>query len=161
MDLGAKEIVLVVVGFVLAWVPQWFDRRRRIVAHWGALRAEALLCTDCANALLMDNVMAPLYRLPTVAFEKAFPVLLVEGELAEEHVLALNRFFSQAQDINRGLENATRLAHAGDEAKLQQEYERLLLKASVLVKGPDGQGGLSADAFALVNAKLQHSRLLR
>jgi hypothetical protein len=161
MDLGVKEIVLIVLGFVLAWVPQWFDRRRRIVTHWGALRAEALLCSECANALLTDGVMAPLYRLPTIAFERAFPVLLVEGELSEEQVLALNRFFAQAQDINRGLENATRLAQADDEAKLKQEYERLLLKAGVLAKGSDGQGGLSVDAFALVNAKLQHSRLLR
>ena len=161
MDLGAKEVVLVLVGFVLAWVPQWFDRRRRIVAHLGALRAEALLCTEHANALLMDGVAAPLYRLPTIAFEKAFPVLLVEGELTEEEVLALSRFFAQAQDINRGLDNATRLAHAGDDAMLKQEYQRLLLKAGDLVKGPDGQGGLSLDAFALVNKKLQHSRLRR
>lgn len=161
MDLGLKELVFVVVGFVLAWVPQWFDRRRRIVAHWGALRAEALLCTECANALLTDRVMAPLYRFPTTAFEKAFPVLLVEGEVTEEQVLVLNRFFSQAHDINRGLENSTRLAQAGDDANLRQECDRLLLKASVLVKGPDGRGGLSIDVFALVDEKLRHSRFLR
>ncbi|WP_298827071.1 hypothetical protein [uncultured Piscinibacter sp.] len=161
MDLGAKEILLVIVGFVLAWVPQWFDRRRRIVAHGGALRAEAFLCTDCANALLTDGMMAPLYRLPTIAFEKAFPVLLVEGELTEEQVLAPNRFFNQAQDINRGLENATHLAQAGDDERPQDEYKRLLLKASTLVNGPNGRGGLSVDAFTLVNEKLRHSRILR
>jgi hypothetical protein len=161
MDLGVKEIVLIVMGFALAWIPQWFDRHRRIVAHWGALRAEATLCTEYANTLLRDGVMAPLYRLPTIAFEKAFPILLVEGELTEEQVLTLNRFFSQAQDINRGLENATRLAHAGDDARLQQEYGRLLLKANVLAINPDGQGDLSVDVFALINERLRHSRLLR
>jgi hypothetical protein len=161
MDFGAKEVILVLVGFILAWVPQWADRRRRILAHWAALRAEVLLCAECTNALLQDHVAAPLYRLPTLAYEKAFPLLLVEGELSELQVLALSRFFAQVQDINRGLENATRLAQASDDAKLQKEYERLLLKATTLVGGPDGGGGLSADAFALVNEKLQKSSLLR
>jgi len=161
VDIGAKELILVVLGFVLAWVPQWFDRRRRIVAHWGALRAEALLCAEAAHSLLTDDVLAPLYRLPTIAFEKSFPLLLVEGELSEQEVLSISRFFSQAQDINRGLDNATTLAQADAVEKLKQEYQRLLLKATALVTGPDGKGGLSLHAFALINGKLKQPRLSR
>jgi hypothetical protein len=161
MDLGAKEVILILVGFVLAWVPQWADRRRRIVAHWAAMRAETLLCTERANSLLQDKVLAPLYRLPTIAFEKAFPLLLVEGELSETEVLALSRFFAQVQDINRGLENATRLAQANDKDKLKEEYERLMLKASTLVGGTGNRGGLSSDAFSLLDEKTRKSSLLR
>lgn len=161
MDIGAKEIILVLLGFALAWVPQWFDRRRRIVAHWAALRAEAMLCVERAHTYLKDNVMAPLYRLPTTAFEKAFPVLIVEGEMTEDQLLTLTRFFSQAQDINRGLDYATAMAHKGENEKLILEYDRLLLKATVLVGGPDGNEGLAKDAYVLLNAKLSQSRLLR
>lgn len=152
---------MVLLGFALAWVPQWFDRRRKIVAHWAALRAEAMLCVERAHAFLNHNVMAPLYRLPTTAYEKAFPVLLIEGEMTERQLLALARFFSQAQDINRGLDYATAMAHAGEGEKLDREYSRLLAKVTELVGGPDGNGGLSKDAFELVSAKLSRSRLLR
>jgi hypothetical protein len=161
MDIGAKEIVLVLLGFILAWAPQWFDRRRRIVAHWAALRAEALLCAEAARNFLADGVLAPLYRLPTIAFEKSFPLLLVEGELSEPDILSVTRFFALAQDINRGLDNATKLAQAGETEKLQAEYQRLVLKATTLVEGSDGKGGLSLGAFALINGKLKYSRLLR
>lgn len=161
MDIGAKEIVLVLLGFILAWVPQWFDRRRRIVAHWGALRAEAQLCAEAARNLLADRVLAPLYRLPTNAFEKSFPLLLVEGELSESETLSITRFFSVAQDINRGLDNATKLAQSNDTENLQSEYQRLLLKATSLIEGSDGKGGLSCDAFTLIEGKLKNSMLLR
>lgn len=160
MDVGAKEIVMVLLGFVLAWAPHWFDRRRKIVAHWAALRAEATLCVEKAHILINDNKMAPLYRLPTVAFEKAFPILLVEGELVEIEVEYLTRFFSQAQDINRGLDYATAMRHAADHQKLTQEYSRLVAKASELV-GKSGDGGLSKEAFEIFDKKLQMWRLLR
>jgi hypothetical protein len=157
----SEEIVLVLLGFILGWIPQWFDRSRRIKSHWGALRAEALLCKNSAHALLMDGVMAPLYRLPTVAFESAFPILLIEGELPEEEVLIINRFFAQVQDINRGLDNATAMNQVGKESKLKEEYNRLLLKAKALVEGSNGTGGLSRDTFELINKKLECSRFKR
>ncbi len=161
MDLGAKDIIMVLLGFTLAWLPQWFDRRRKIVAHWAALRAEAMLCVERAHTLLSDKVMAPLYRLPTTAYEKAFPILLIEGEMTEEQLLALSRFFSQAQDINRGLDHATAMAHADDSEKLKREYSRLLVKATEIVGGADGNGLLSKNLFDLVNTKLEQSPISR
>jgi hypothetical protein len=66
-----------------------------------------------------------------------------------------------AQDINRGLDNATKLAQADETVKLQAAYQRLVLKATTLVEGSDGKGGLSLGAFALINGKLNYSRLRR
>lgn len=161
MDIWAKEIAMLLFGFALAWVPQWFDRQRRIVTHWAALRAEAMLCVERAHTYLKDNVSAPLYRLPTTAYEKAFPILLIEGDMAEDQLLTLTRFFSQAQDINRGLDYATAMAHKSENEKLSLEYNRLRLKITGLVGDADGNGGLSKDAFELLNSKLMQSRLLR
>ncbi len=59
MDIGVEEIVLVLVGFLLAQVPLWADPRRRMRSHWAALRAEILLCRDHAKTLLHDGYMAP------------------------------------------------------------------------------------------------------
>jgi len=152
---------MVLLGFALAWVPQWFDRRRKIVAHWAALRAEATLCVEKAHTFLNDNVMAPLYRLPTTAYEKAFPILLIEGEMTESQLLSLTRFFSQAQDINRGLDYAAAMVHAGENGKLNIEYNRLVLKVTGLVGSEGGNGGLAKEALALVDAKLDQSPLRR
>lgn len=157
MDIGAKEIILVMLGFFLSFVPQWFDRRRKIKTHWAALRAEANLCNEKAIEYMKVGVMAPLYRLPTIAFEKSFPVLLIEGELSEEESLSINRYFAQAQDINRGLDNATAMAHADQPKKLEVEYQRNFIKATELTIGTDEDGGLSKPAFEIIKAKLGRS----
>ena len=155
MDIGAKEIILVLLGFSLSWAPLWFDRRRKIRTHWAAIRAEIILCVEKALVLSGAGIMAPLYRLPIIAFETSFPVLLVEGEVSEAECLSIGRFFSQVHDINRGLDNATAMAHADQSEKLKKEYLRNLSKAVELAKGADGAGGLSKSAFNIVNAKLE------
>ncbi len=154
MDIGAKEVILVLVGFCLSWAPQWFDRRRRIRAHWAALRAEAVLCVEKGNILRNDGIAAPLYRFPTLAFERALPVLLADGELAEEESLNLSRYLSQVQDMNRGLDNATAMHQASDSTKLDQEYRRNLAKATELVKGANDDGGLAQSAINVINGRL-------
>ena len=73
------SVGLVVLGFGLGRLPPWLDRRRRVRSHWQALRGELLLSTERVNTFLDDNVKAPLYRLPTRAFDAALKALLSEG----------------------------------------------------------------------------------
>jgi hypothetical protein len=157
-DFPVKEIALVLLGFVLAWAPQWLDRRRKLNAHWAALRAEATRCVELANILRTDGVSAPLYRLPTMAYEKSFPILLADGDVSEAELGSLSGFFSEAQNLNRGLDNAAAMAHVGDAEKLDREYRRNLLKATALAQGEDGKDALSKSAYAIINQKLERGR---
>ena len=149
-----KEIFLVLFGFVLGRVPGWLDRRRRLKTHWSVIRSEIELCRERASTLLNDAVKSPLYRLPLLAYEVSFPVLLTEGALSEAESLTMGRFFCQVEDINRGLENAAAMLQSNDEAGLNREYERNLLKSRRLVQSQDGEAPLYAAARAVVDAQI-------
>ena len=86
-----EAILPTVAGFVLGLVPGWLDRKRRLRTHWCAVRAEFDLCKEMADKLLADNILSPLYRLPTVAFQTSFPLLLAEGALTEKEFDAEKR----------------------------------------------------------------------
>jgi len=146
--------LLILFGFVLGQLPSWFDRKRKLRAHWAALRAELELCRERASALLNDSVQSPLYRLPLIAYEASFPVLLGEGALSEGEALEVGRFYAEAQDINRGLDNAAAMLQANDRDELQRECNRNLLKAKRLVN--DGES-LYATAKRVTDAKLAKS----
>ena len=152
-----KEALLILLGFVLAQLPQWIDRRRRLRTHWSAVRAELKLCREKAETFLQDAVRSPLYRLPLLAYETSFPVLLAEGALSEADALTMGRFFSQVQDINRGLDNTTALLNVGDESGQCREYNRNILKAKKLVESSDGDPSLYALARNIVDAKIAQS----
>lgn len=150
MPTGAKEILLILIGFVLGFVPSWLDRKRRLKTHLHAIRAEMQLARERGNMLLNDNVMAPVYRLPVSTYQTSVPVLLAEGLLSEQGALSLGNYFCQVQDINRGLDNATAMAHSNDDAGIRREYNRLLLKARRLMEdGPEGPA-LYAAGLAVV-----------
>lgn len=92
-----------------------------------------MLCKEKAEMLLTGNIMSPLYRLPVIAYQVSYPVLLADGAVAEAEVLSLGRFFDQVQDINRGLDNAAQAKMGNDLHNLKTEYDRNLLKAERLV----------------------------
>jgi hypothetical protein len=81
-----KELLFLVIGFILGQVPGWFDRKRKLKTHWHAIRAEMILVKEKAEILLNDGIQAPLYRLPVVAYETSFPILLAEGAVTEEEI---------------------------------------------------------------------------
>jgi hypothetical protein len=76
---------------------------------------------------------------------------LREGALSEGEALEVGRFYAQAQDINRGLDNAAALLQANDRDGLQRECDRNFLKAKRLVN--DGES-LYATAKRVTDAKL-------
>jgi hypothetical protein len=53
------EIASLLLGFLLGLVPPWFSRKRRLKAHWWALRAELSECGEKAEMLLKDLYLCP------------------------------------------------------------------------------------------------------
>jgi hypothetical protein len=123
----------VVVGFLLNEGKNLFARRRKHRAYWAALCTEVEYVRGRAHMYVNDNVMAPLYRLPTQAFESCYPELLADGAVTPAEATALMAFYTEAQTLNRGLE---RVGDAADEAAIRREYGRNVLKAQQLL--PDG-----------------------
>src|SRR6266540_4383100 len=149
------ELALATFGFLLGLLPQWFQRKRRLKTHWCALRADITQCTERAKTLLKDNIQSPLYRLPLIAYQTSYPILLADGAVTESEVLKLGEFFSLAQDINRGLDNAAQIYMSGDVIanKLQSEFNRNRMKAEQLVASKE-TGSLADQARAIVDGKV-------
>jgi hypothetical protein len=152
-----EHVFYIVVGFVLAWVPQWLDRKRKIRAHWSAIRAEMVIQRENAIEYKAADVLAPLYRLPYVAFTVGLPQLLLEGQITEEENLVIGRYGALVQDINRGLDQATELRGAGRISELHQEYNRLLLKVHSLTQGAEDREALYDAALSILDRKVAQS----
>ncbi|MEK6211928.1 MAG: hypothetical protein AABM64_16425 [Pseudomonadota bacterium] len=154
-----REVAFVLLGMLIGLLPPWFIRKRRLKTHWCALRAEIVQCNEKATTIFtsVPLVMAPLYRLPQMTYQSSFPVLLADGAVSESEVRVLGRFFSQVQDINRGLDNAAEMNKADKLAKLEQEFDRNCLKAKGLVQPQDQESSLYAQAMTVVNRKAHQS----
>jgi len=129
-----ESLLLVLLGFFLGLVPGWWSRKQRLKMHWRALRAEIALCAELAETFLKDNVMAPLYRLPTKAFSASFPALLADAALNEVEVKQLSKFYELVEQLNRGLDYAAEYVKNDNSVALKAEYNRLLTKANKLIK---------------------------
>jgi hypothetical protein len=136
-----------VVGFLLAILKTWLDRRSRVSAHKKALAAEVLFCVSRAQTYRHpttqeDNVKSPAYRCPTDAIVAAFPWLLQDGALPAEHVTTVEEFYAEVADFNRCLDychDARYYRHPGepDDARLNQEYARAQKKAENVIEKKD------------------------
>jgi hypothetical protein len=111
------------------------------------------------NARYIDAVRAPLYRFPVMALNTSFPILLAEGSLNEHEALAIGRYFSHVQDINRGLDNAASCVANGDMDGLGKEYKRNLLKTRHLL-GQEGHENMFDAAKKIVDGRLMRWREL-
>lgn len=115
-----------VVGFLLLQSKDWWTRRQRHKAHWGALRAELEFCRRFAETYEDHKVAAPLYRLPTIFYRNSLPALLGDGAVVEADAEPIIAFFCEVETVNRGLDLAD--AARGDDPKLAAEVTRNLLK---------------------------------
>jgi hypothetical protein len=120
-----------VLGFALGEIKEWLARRRRRKAHWLALSAEAEICRELAEEFLRANVMAPLYRLPTLSYSHSFPVLLADGAPSDAEARAVTQFFNEVETLNRGIDQANEARN--DDAMIRDEFARNRLKAESLV----------------------------
>jgi len=143
------------MGFLLATVLSWWQRKRMLKAHWAAIRAEMALVKEKAETLVNTPVLAPLYRLPVVTVQTAFPILLAEGSLNEQEALAVGRYVSQVEDINRGLDYAASRAMGEDTVGLSKEYNRVALKTRGLIDESNGSKSLFDMTKAVVDEQLR------
>jgi hypothetical protein len=116
------------------------------------------LCREQAETYLKDEVMAPLYRLPTKAYGASLPVLLADAAIDESGVRDLLRFYGQAEGLNRGLDNAAQLAMENNTGPLKEEYKRNCLKSQELIAATDGTRNLYSAALAYVERRLARAR---
>lgn len=134
-----------VIGFTLNEVRSLWLKRRKHLAYWAALNAEIEYARGRAQMYIDDKIIAPLYRLPTKAFDKCFGELLADGALTEAEATSLMAFFAEVETFNRGLDRA---AAATNASELDREYGRNLLKVKQLVS----TGALYTAAKSSVNA---------
>lgn len=162
-----SEVIAALVGAALAFslvvLYDWLRSRRRRRAHFAALRAEIEHCRALAQSYLTDGVMAPLYRLPTMAYAHSLPALLADGGLDEAHTRDLLAFFNEVETLNRGLdqsENARLITNQTErESKLSDEYSRNRLKAEKLVPIHLQSSSLYDRAISAANSRLRWFRL--
>ena len=149
-----EQLLLVLLGFFLGLVPGWWSRKRRLKVHWGALRAEVVLCREKAETYLNDKVMAPLYRLPMKALKTSYPVLLADAALTESEVKELSRLYGLIEDLNRGLENAAELAKRDQVNILKSEFNRNCIKAKKLIPPNRDGDNLYSRGLAIIESHI-------
>jgi hypothetical protein len=137
--LRLAPVLAAIVAFLLALLPQFINRKRQRKAHREALLAEINVCERHARIYLRDGVAAPLYRLPTIAFEKSFPHLLGDGVFGRQAVEDLEDFALMIEAINRGLDNAHAARDKHDGHRLLEEVGRNQSKCRDLLEshGPN------------------------
>jgi hypothetical protein len=153
-----KEVIAAIVGAVIASLLialyDWLRTRRRRRSHFAALRAEMDFCCNLARTYLRDNLAAPLYRLPTIAYSNSLPALLADAALRESDTRSLLAFFSEVETLNRGLEQVEGARQIADPRaraeKVTEEYGRNRLKAQHLVPAADSSSPSYYDLARLV-----------
>ena len=118
-----EQIALLIIGaFIGAAVSQffyWWRKRTRTKNNFGAISAEVDLAKEFADQLSTDLVMAPSYRLPTLAYESTFPSILAAGGVSTDEARTLMKFYSLVESINRGLDLAAGIPHTADSIKAE------------------------------------------
>ena len=143
----------VVVGFILATLKESVYRRQRLRAHWSALHVELQMCQRSASVYLDTGVVAPLYRLPTKAFDSSLAALLTEGDVRASELKPLTRCALKVQEINRGLDRVA-VPGASQSQGWEQEAGRLRAKFEEFLKGTSTRTAESEEALVVVIAHL-------
>ncbi|HCE1970497.1 TPA: hypothetical protein ACF4E7_004602 [Vibrio parahaemolyticus] len=130
-----EKVLFVILGFVLAFIPKWLDRKRKIKAHWLAITSEVSRIEAKTEMLLSAGIDSPLYRLPVKCYETSFSMLLTEGVVTQTEVHALEDFYDLVQDINRGLDQVAAACASDDEPGIDAESNRNFGKAKELIRG--------------------------
>lgn len=128
----------VVLGYGLAELREFLRRDRERRGHLEALAVEIQVCSDLAGGYIVGKVMAPAYRMPLVAYERSFPILISEGILSLEEINAVARFYLNAGAFNLGVDQAQAVLMKRNEdrppERLEHEVNRARLKARKLLR---------------------------
>jgi hypothetical protein len=134
-----------VLGFLLSVLHGWMDRNRRQKSHWLMLRAEFNYCAEQAKAFIDAGIKAPLWRMPTETYRRAYPELT----LTTSEARALSEFYLSVDQVNRGLDQAHAAARANEQVELLGQHDRNVLKARRLIVG--GEYYVPANAVLLAH----------
>lgn len=148
-----EQVALISFGFILAWIPKWLDRKRKVRSHWNAISAEVFRIEKKAKMLINDKIAAPLYRLPLKSYGSSFVMLLSEGAVTKHEVNALEEFYDHAEEINRGLDQSSVALSNQEKSRLTEEFNRIVVKAKRLISDPESEGGLIDPVNAIVKKK--------
>src|SRR5262249_16349410 len=105
------------------------------------------------------GIKSPLYRFPMTVFNTVYPQLINKA-LTETDILAITTFYSQVDQMNRGLDAVDRLRH-DPQGQMTREVERLLMKASEMqhpeegTRPPGGKYDFYAGAMATIDRHLR------
>jgi hypothetical protein len=131
-------IVGAVIGFCVSEFRDWRQRKRTIAGYFEALAVEIQICGELARGYVKGRVRAPSYRLPVLAYQKALPELLSQGELTYNEKYALVRFYMNANQLNFCMEQIQTLFMRTQEERpddrVDREHKRALLKAGKIQK---------------------------
>lgn len=148
-----KEALLILFGFILAFAPNWLDRKRKLRSHWHAISAELSLIEEKADAYLSHGIMAPLYRLPHKTYDTSFQMLLTEGAITGNEVISIERFYDLVKDINRGLDQIQEYLAQDNADGRDREYNRNILKFRELNIGKNEVEALKCSVNVIVKNK--------
>lgn len=147
------EALLILFGFLLAFVPNWLNRKRKLRSHWRAIKAELSLIEEKAEAYISHGIKAPLYRFPHKTYDTSYEMLLTEGAISGEEVVCIERFYDLVKDINRGLNQIQEYLAANNSDGIEREHNRNLLKVKELNVGSGDKEALIYGAQIIVNFK--------
>ena len=154
---AGAALVGATLGFAGPQLVAWSQKRKRHRAYWSAMSAEVDLCREDAEVYVRDMVIAPLYRLSTIAYANGFPGLLGDGAVSGDEAKAVLSFYSLVDQINRGLEQANDALVDGKKTdKAIAESLRLDEKCKRLV----AEGGPYDAVRAVIDAHIKRSRRL-
>ena len=148
-----EKVALILFGFVLAFVPKWLDRKRKIKSHWNAISAEITRIKSMAEMLIQDEILSPLFRLPIKSYEISFSMLLSEGAVKKGEVHVLEEFYDLVQEINRGLDQSALAVSNNDKARTHKEFSRFIGKSKKLIQGIDEQSSYIEPVELLLKKK--------
>ena len=125
-----------VVGAFVGWMLHVGYNRLKIIkineSGWNVILAEAANCHEYSIEFISAKILSPQYRLPTIAYQVSYPLLISHGLVSREEAIELSNYFSRVDDLNRGLENANSLLLAGNKDLLSELHDRNILKARSL-----------------------------
>jgi len=129
MEIWLVGIINLLIGFALAFVPRWLDRRRRLLSYWKVLRAEIEYCRKGALAI---EVVSPLGRLPRAIYDEVLKHVVAEGDIEPDEADKLARYYDLVQQVNDSLDIvAAAIEREGkDSERAKEEVRRTTLKRS-------------------------------
>lgn len=130
MDAWLVSLLSLLVGFVLAFVPRWFDRKRNLSCYWKVLRQEIEYCHDGALGVSKAGVLSPLGRLPTAIYDEVLKHIVAEGDVEPAEVRILMRYYDNVRQVNDSLNLIAAALESGDSTRAQKEFGRTKLKTA-------------------------------